>query len=192
MESDKHLRKFFMDVYDNLDMYYEYLEGKAFLDPLKYSKWHSEQEHRNNLFAQCLKDNDRVNTDTFVLESALSGELSVSNFLGNNRLIMISDFDKFTLTKGQPGKVQMHYICNGYYSDTLEQIYQVLTCGSFSVGICTEKKTDLFREVKAHYRHLKDFLLKNGYVTEAIESNIGSKNRIYLLTYDYYNQRVKK
>lgn len=192
MDNDKHLKKFFMDTYNSEDMYYDYVKGSIILDLPKYSKWHSEQRNKNSLFANYITENERLDNDSIILESALSGDLAVSNFLVNSKLVRISDFSKFKINKGTVGNLKGHYICNGYYNDTLEQIYQILNNGSFTVGICTEKKTKLFKEVKAHYNQLRDFLLRNGYITDVMESNIGSKNRIYLLTYDYYNQRTKK
>ena len=192
MDNDKHLKKFFMDIYNSEDMYYDYVKGSIILDLPKYGKWHSEQRNKNSLFANYIIGNERLDNDSIILESALSGDLAVSNFLVNSKLVRISDFSKFKINKGTVGNLKGHYICNGYYSDTLEQIYQILNNGSFTVGICTEKKTKLFKEVKAHYNQLRDFLLRNGYITDVMESNIGSKNRIYLLTYDYYNQRTKK
>ena len=48
MDNDKHLKKFFMDIYNSEDMYYDYVKGSIILDLPKYGKWHSEQRNKNS------------------------------------------------------------------------------------------------------------------------------------------------
>jgi len=189
MNNELHLKRFFMEVYNNLDMYYAYLKGEVFIDCNTYSKWSSALERRNELFANTIKSYDRIKFNDIISESKLGDNLCVSQYFANKKIINISEFEKFKIEKSIVGNSTNHYICNGYFSDTLEQIYNVLDNGAFTVGICTEKKTDLFRNVVAHYNQLRDFLLKNGYTTSSIQTNVSSNNRVYLLMYDH---KIKK
>jgi len=85
-----------------------------------------------------------------------------------------------------------YYICNGCYKTTLQNIYKVLSKGAFTVGICCDKKTDEFRDLVKYYNELKDFLMRKGYHATSFESNLSSKTRIYLLSYDSkHNSRNK-
>ena len=189
MNNESHLKRFFMKTYNDIDMYYGYLKGDVFVDRNIYSKWASTLERRNELFAHILKQCDRVRFDDKIIESKLSNNSCVSQHFVNKAITNISEFQKFKIEKKNLGDSANHYICNGYFEDTLEQIYNVLNNGSFTVGICTEKKTELFRSVVAHYNQLKDFLLKNGYNTASIQTNVSANNRVYLLMYDH---KIKK
>lgn len=185
----KYLKRFFKEVYNNEDMYNEYLEGRVFIDNEKLMKWFKDVEIRNKTFAEAINKFAHPNNSQKVFETSISETLSVSSKMFNKKEIEIGDFERFKICKKELGNSRNLYICNGWYSDTLDNIYQVLNKGCFAVGICCEKKTDLFRDVRTHYNKLKDFLLKNGYNAGSIEENTYSNNRVYLLTYDSFRQR---
>ena len=181
---ETHLKRFFIEVYNDPSMYEEYLNGRVFINRDLYSKWFHALEKRNELFASTIKQYNRVGRKDIIVESQLSDDYSVGSYFNNDVISNVSEFGKFKIEKKQLGDDNNHYICNGYFIDTLEQIYKVLENGTFTVGICTEKKTDLFKDVVAHYNMLRDFLLKNGYNTSCIQTNVGSNNRVYLLMYE--------
>lgn len=184
MDNELYLKWFFIEKYNDVNMYYEYLKGQVFLEQNLFNNWFKEMEIRNNTFAKSLRDFDRFNIRNTVIESALSDTLCVSNHIFNKSEKHISEFGKFKIERKSLGNSTNHYICNGYYIDTLEQIYNVLNKGAFTVGICMEKKTKLYSDVVKHYGDLRNFLLKNGYQTSSLEANCGKKNRVYLLMYD--------
>lgn len=189
---ESHLKRFFIETYQDESMYEDYLTGKAFLNREDYRKWYSKMKVRNSLFSDMLTEVHNINSRV-VVESALSKHLAVSSSFFCKKEIIESDFGfpkieaKINLKEGNS---KAHYICNGCFTNTLEQIYQVLSSGSFSVGICCEKKTDLFRETVQYYNQLKDILLKSGYNAFSIESNCSMNNRIYLLKYNSCQGKV--
>lgn len=189
-----HLKRFFMEVYNDPTMYNDYLAGNVFLNQELYAKWHQETVKRNELFARSIEEFDRIKPKQIILEEAISDELTVSEHLFRKKRVEVGSFERFEIEKGQAGNSPEHYICNGYFNDTLNYIYEVLNGGAFTVGICCEKKTELFKEVVSNYNKLKGFLLKNGYSTSSIETNTKGKNRVYLLMYDSKktNRALKK
>lgn len=184
------LRRFFVEVYDDDGMYDDFLRGEVILDNEKVMNWTKTMRLRNREFATSIKDFNRVYPKTKIIESAIGDGLSVSEFLYNKSEVTTSDFGKFEIGKKTLGDDRSHYICNGWFLDTLDNIYKVLEKGSFTVGICCEKKTDLYRDVKTQYNKLKDFLMRNGYMAGSVEKNCGTKDRVYLLMYD--SMRNKK
>ena len=66
----------------------------------------------------------------------------------------------------------------------MNQIYDVLSHGAFTVGICAEKRSEFYNSVVDYYGKLRNFLLNNGYSTSALEINCNSKNRVYLMMYN--------
>lgn len=189
MNSEMYLKRFFIETYNNENMYYEYLKGQVYLDYNLVSNWLKDMDMRNYFFSKSIESFNRLKPREIVVESALSNELAVSKTFFNKKEIIVSEFGKSKIEKKQLGESHNHYICNGYFNDTLEQIYNVLDKGSFTVGICAEKKTELYKEVVKYYGQLRSFLLKNGYTTAALETNCNSKNRIYLLMYDHQLKR---
>lgn len=191
-----HLKRFFWETYGDITMYEDYLCGDAFVNQELYLKWLKDVDNRNKIFAKSLSDFNRIHNKNIIIESALTSELTISKYLlvpSNNVNTVVSNFGSFQLKDESKNPTNNHYICNGYFIDTLKQIYNVLDNGSFTVGICAEKKTDMYREVVEYYGKLRSFLLKNGYNTSAIQSNVNSKNRVYLLMYDSkFKNRVKR
>lgn len=186
---ETHLKRFFIEVYNNSKMYDEYLKGEVYIDQNIYYKWLLDIKKRNELFAETLNEFNRIKCRETIIESRLNNEYCVSEYFNNPVISDISEFGKFKIQQKKLGNSNGHYICNGYFKETLEQIYKVLDNGSFSVGICTEKKTSLFKDVVTHYNMLKDFLLKEGYQTSCIQTNVKSNNRVYLLMYDHKNKK---
>lgn len=191
MSNDTYLRRFFIEVYNDPTMYEEYLNGRVFLNRELFSKWHKEINLKNESFARKIKEIERPGTKEIIMESALSKDLCVSKHFFNKKIVTVSDFGLSKIEEKPLGNLQEHYMCNGVFLDTLDNIYQVLNNGSFTVGICCEKKIELYKDVVAYYNKLKDFLLRKGYRTAALETNVNSKNRIYLLTYDSRTHKKK-
>lgn len=185
MNNEAYLKLFFIETYNDENMYYEYLIGKVKIDYDLYTKWHKEMEQKNSTFFKSMKSFERTNYKDDLVESCLSDELCITKYFVNKKERHISEFGKFKIVKHPLGNASHHYICNGYFTDTLEQIYKVLENGSFTVGICGEKKSEIYKDIVKHYGELRSFLLKNGYSTSAIQTNCGEKNRVYLLMYDH-------
>lgn len=184
MNNELYLKRFFIEVYNDESMYYDYLNNKVFLNYDEFAKWHKDIELRNSMFANSIKEFDRIDFKDIIVESKLSEELNISKHFHNKSEGQVSEFGKFEIKSYPLGNDNKHYICNGYFTDTLEQIYKVLDKGAFTVGICTEKKTELFHDVVKYYGELRSFLLKSGYQTSALEVSCNSKNRIYMLMYN--------
>lgn len=192
MNQNAYLKRFFIEVYNDIDLYYDYLDGKSVINHEIFSKWFKDTKLRNAIFANCLVNFDRIKWNDTIVESSLGDYFSVAKNLHNPSIINVRDFEKFKIEKKEIGNSISHYICNGYFNDTLEQIYNVLDRGSFTVGICAEKKTELYNDVVKYYGELRSFLLKNGYSTSAIETNCSGKSRVYLLMYNHKIKRVMK
>ena len=184
MDNELYLKRFFIETYNDESMYYEYLKGNVFLDRNLLSVWLKEMEIKNSVFASSIHDFKHFTNKKIIIETSLSNNLCVSKHFFNKSEATVGEFGKFKIERKPLGNSCNHYICNGYFIDTLEQIYNVLDRGSFTVGICAEKKTELYKDVVKHYGELKSFLLKNGYKTASLETNCGKKNRVYLLMYD--------
>ena len=99
MLDDMYLKLYFIDVYKDINMYYNYLSGNVLIDKEKYDKWITSIEFRNKCFANAVMDLDRINWKTIITESKLSNELSVCKYLHNNSLTHVSEFDKFKIEK---------------------------------------------------------------------------------------------
>lgn len=192
MQDDYSIKRFFKEVYNDQDMYQEYLNHRVFVDNDKYFKWVKTINSQNKIFADEISDFKRGNFVSQIIESSTSKGLTVSEHLYLGHLnISEQPFDTPKIESKQLGNGKYHYICNGCYKDTLEKIYDVLNKGSFTVGICCEKKTDLYRDISKYYNQLKDFLVKKGYILGSIETNSVSNNRVYLLMYDSAKNRCK-
>lgn len=189
---ETHLRRFFIEIYDDPNMYNDYINGKVFLNRELYSKWHKEIQERNKIFAKSIKEINRPLSRELVVESALSENLTISEYLFRKSKVEVSDFEIPQISKIIPGNEKYHYICNGCFVDTFDKINQVLERGSFTVGICCEKKTKLFKEISTYYNQLKNVLLNNGYYARSFESNTNRKNRVYLLMYDSIQDKHPK
>lgn len=193
---ESHLKRFFMDVYQDSSMYENYLMGRVSLDKEAYQKWYTKTEKRNYLFAQLLKSISKPYPRDFVVESALTKDLSVSRYLYNKKEINVSEFGFPKLEKSSLNPIltekKIHYICNGCFMDTLENISKVLDNGSFSVGICYEKKRELYWEIVEYYNQLKKTLLNSGYRASSFESYCANNDRVYLLRYDSIRITSKK
>ena len=192
MENDIHIKKFFEDVYNNPTMYDGYKIGTVFLNHELYSKWYKEMSIRRDTFVKVIKEIDRPKINEFVFETSLSSNLALSKSFFGKKEIEIQEFCTPKIETKPLGDATYHYMCNGCYETTLDNIYKVLNKGSFTVGICSEKKTDEFREITKYYNQLRDHLMKNGYLTASFESNISTKNRVYLLMYDYKKHNKHK
>lgn len=187
MDSDVLLKYFFKETYNDINIYNDYLCGKFLLDKTIYNKWLSNIDLRNNIFAQVLKNFDRIEWGATILESSLNKDHCVSKSFHNPSIISVNDFEKFEIKKHPVGDSKNHYICNGYYQDTLMQIYKVLDKGSFTVGISTYKNKELFDDIVNYYNKLKMYLLKNNYCTAAIQTYVAG-SKVYLLMYDSEKQ----
>lgn len=55
MEKEIYLKKFFVDVYHDSSMYYDYTSGRLHIDKNAFVKWYSTLERRNDLFLNLLK-----------------------------------------------------------------------------------------------------------------------------------------
>jgi len=193
VENTTHLKKFFEDVYNDTNMYFEYLANRRQIDHVLYSKWYQEMEKRRNLFADFINSTKQNIVNSDLVETALSKELAVSKTLFKKAELDIQTFSIPALEEKSIGNESHHYLCNGCFDTTLENIYKVLENGAFTVGFCGEKKTDEFKEIVKFYNTLKDQLMRKGYIATSLESNISSKNRIYVLTYDHKkNNKFKK
>ena len=186
-----YLKQFFADVYRDSDMYYNYLAGKLNIDQVAFSKWYSTIESRNKDFLKFIKGGNYFKANDTIFETALSKNLTVIIPQYKNRIIETSEFATPKIESLDLGVETHHYICNGCYETTLQNIYKVLSKGSFTVGVCCEKKTDEFRDLVKYYNMLKDFLMRQGYRASSLESNVSSKNRIYLLSYDSKKQNKR-
>lgn len=184
MQRNTHLRRFFSEVYNDPKMYEDYVEGKIILDFKLYNEWYQKLDIRNRIFARSVKEFTCSRPREFVMESAINDKLTVSQYLFGKSEVYISDFGKPEIITKNQEDLQAHYICNGYFNDTLQKINQVLNKGSFTVGICSEKNTKLYKEVISYYNKLKMALLKNGYISSSLEISSISKNRVYLLMYN--------
>lgn len=184
MDSTMHLKRFFMEIHNDSSMYEAYLNGLISIDEEVYNKWYREMEIRNEVFADTISRFERLNSNTFVFESAICRNLTVSKHLFNKCRVEEASFGISKVVPKPLGESNEHYICNGYFEDTLENIYQVLTNGAFTVGICCEKKSELYERVSMYYNKVKEHLLKRGYRVSSIESSMSPKNKVYLLMYD--------
>jgi len=192
MENDIHIKKFFEDIYNEPTMYDGYKKGTVFLNHELYSKWYKEMSIRSESFAKAIREMDRPRTSEFVFETALSSNLTLSKSFPGKKEIEVKEFCMPKIETRPLGDDTHHYICNGCYETTLDNIYKVLNKGSFTVGICSEKKTDEFREIVKYYNQLRDHLMKTGYATASFESNISKRNKVYLLMYDYKKHNKHK
>lgn len=191
-----HLKRFFIDVYQDSSMYEGYLKGAVLLDSEVYQKWYTKMEKRNYLFATNLKSINRPYPKDFVVESALNEDLTVTKKLYNKSETIVSDFGFPKLEQSFLDCIssdkKVHYICNGCFMNTLENISRVLERGSFSVGICCDKKIDLYRKTVDYYNQLKNILLNVGYQVSSFESYCPNNERVYLLRYDSIRGKAKK
>jgi len=184
MDNEIHLKQFFIEKYGDKNMYYEYLAGRISIDKDMYDSWYKDVEARNRLFSYQIKKHNRIFLGDTIVESKLCENLCVSKFFVNKCCSHIGEFGKFKIEKKRVGISNAHYICNGIYLDTLNQIYDVLSHGAFTVGICAEKRSEFYNSVVDYYGKLRNFLLNNGYSTSALEINCNSKNRVYLMMYN--------
>lgn len=192
MNKELYLKKFFKDTYNNENLYETYLKGFFRIDPDLFSKWYKEMEIRNRLFLDKISPLRKVSPSSCILETALSQNLTVLTPLYRKRVTEVKEASFPKIEQLELGVGSHHYVCNGVYESTLQNIYNVLTNGSFSVGICTNKKTDEYRKIVKYYNTLKDFLMRHGYHVSSFESNNGSKNKVYLLMYDCEKNKTHK
>ncbi|MBQ7136763.1 MAG: hypothetical protein IJO43_02145 [Bacilli bacterium] len=184
-----HIKKFYEDVYHDPSMYYEYLSGKRTIDPMLYSKWYKEMEARRDPFVKFIMGGKKYNNHEFFFETALSKDLAVSRPYFINKSIEVKEFIIPRLEEMPLGDESFHYLCNGCYETTLENIYRVLNHGSFTVGYCGEKKTDEFKEIVKFYNMLKDRLMRKGFIASSMEESVSSKHKLYVLTYQSKNKK---
>lgn len=188
MDTQIHLKKFFKDIYNDSSMYYDYMAGRLSLDQTAFLKWYAAMERRNREFLKMIRDDDHIRFSDSIIETALSQHLTVTTTTFRKRTIEVSEMATPKIELLEVGSDSHHYICNGCYETTLQNIYRVLSKGSFTVGICCEKKTDEYRDLVKYYNMLKDFLMRKGYRAASFESNISSKDKMYLLMYDSKRQ----
>jgi len=191
MEKEAYLKKFFMDIYQDPGMYLDYICGRINIDSAAFSKWYYSIERRNREFLYSISTCKCINFRSFIKETALSENLTVTTPIYKNRTIEISEMAMPKIEMLKPGFENYHYICNGCYETTLQNIYNVLSNGSFTVGICCDKKTDEYRDLVKYYNILKDFLMRKGYIATSYEANVSGKNKMYLLMYDSKKQNKK-
>lgn len=184
MQNEYNIKRFLEEKFDEDDIYEQYLDGRVFVKPEEYLKWFKTLDRQNDIFADALKSFDAVSSNSIIVESAVHQEIAVCNHLRCKSITVNEvEFNRPKLEKKAHGNEKYHYVCNGVYNDTLTRIYEVLECGSFSVGICNDKKSELYKETVSYYKKLKDFLHREGYSVSAIETNCGTINRVFLMKY---------
>jgi len=191
MKDNLNLKRFFMETYDEEGLYSKYLNKEFSLDKPLYLKWLKEKETQNMMFAQSMASFNRIVPNSHIVESSTGKELSIFKYLPIKSEIHLSSFvfSPSLIKKSALGNGTEHYVCNGYFENTLEEIYNILEKGAFTVGICSDSHTKLYREIVEHYKKLREFLLKEGYITSAVETNCNFKNHVYLLMYDHKTRR---
>lgn len=190
MNIDFHMKKFFEDEYNDPNMYFDYINGKIILNYELYDKWYKAMKKRSASFYD-LANHSNLTPDIELFETTTTSDFAVTKFLGHKR-IELKEFMMPKIEERPLGGESFHYICNGCYETTLENIYKVLNKGSFTVGICCEKKTEEFRNIVKYYNELKHFLMMKGYSLFSYESNVSGNNRVYLLNYDSRKNKSKK
>jgi len=178
-----HIKKFYEDIYNDPNMYYEYLSDKRKIDPGLYSKWYKEMQLKREPFVKFVSESKRYNNHEEIFETALSKDLAVSRPYFINRTIEVKEFTIPRLEQRPIGDERFHYLCNGCYETTLDNIYRVLNNGSFTVGYCGDKKSDEFKEIVSFYNKLKDKLMRKGFVAASMEESVSNKHKLYILTY---------
>ena len=58
--NDSHLKRFFLEVYNDIDLYYDYLIGNTTINHDVYYKWYKDIKHGNEIFANCLINFNRI------------------------------------------------------------------------------------------------------------------------------------
>ncbi len=185
MEQDYCIKRFFEECYTDMNMYQEYLNKEAFINQEKYLEWLSELNERNKTFAEAISQLYLIRKKDEIVESVLSREMTSAEYLNVRTSVpIVREFIKPSTIPQSISNKHFHYICNGYYSDTLSRIYEVLNGGAFTVGICCDKKARLYKEIKSYYEKLKANLLTKGYVANNAEVNIDCY-KVYILNYRY-------
>jgi len=184
MQNEYNIKRFLEEKFDEDDIYEQYLAGRVFIKSEEYLKWFKALDHQNDIFADNLKASNVIGFNCVIIESAVSKEIAVCNHLKTKNITINEvEFNKPKLEKKSLGNDRYHYICNGIYSDTLTRIYEVLEHGSFSVGVCADKKSKLYKETVSYYIKLRDLLRREGYMASAVETNYGGVNRVFLMKY---------
>ncbi len=180
------LKRFFDEEYNN-KMYYEYLFKKAFVDYNRYLSWLNILDYRNKIFADIMQEEGFIDKNDLVIESCASRDYSVSNFLNNEiSLRFEKEFNKplpIVISKSEKPH-NFCYVCNGYYSDTIARINQVLDRGSFVVGTASLKHNKNYKEIVKFYNELKRYLQKEKGHFETYNISVNSDYKVYMLTYN--------
>ena len=118
-----------------------------------------------------------------IVESVLTKEYNVSNYLNNAMVIRCSnEFKVPEANVNNSKKASFCYICNGYYNDTLSRINQVLDQGSFNIGISSSKHKSFY---KLWLKNQKYHCLKN-YFSRLFSPPLAGKTRIFLFLHNFY------
>ncbi len=178
------VKRFIEETYQNPNIYYDYLLEKFFINYNDYSNWLNELDIRNKLFADLIIDSNCIATDDVIVESVLTKEYNVSNYLNNAMIIRCSnEFKVPEANVNNSKKASFCYICNGYYNDTLSRINQVLDQGSFNIGISSSKHKSFYKEICTYYKQLKNQLINAGYNINQYEETLHQDYKVYLLSY---------
>ena len=191
MESQIHMKKFFEDIYHDSTMYSCYLNGQMFLNMDLYTKWYKEMRLKRDLFLKELKSTSMFKIKHSFFETSIHEDFLVTEKVFGEKIFEVKEFTLPDIFEYPLGGSNLHYICNGCYESTLENIFNVLNKGSFTVGICTDKKSVEYKQIVKYYNELKDFLMRRGYHASSFECNNGGSNKTYLLMYDSLKQKKK-
>lgn len=184
MISSNQLRGFLLETQNVPYFNEDYQIDKQYIDIALYDKWVNEYNFKNKIFAGIIAEYYKFNSRKKIVESALAEDLSISKYLYAKTQVIVSDISISRPKAKTLGAGNYHYICNGCYIDTLDHIYDVLKNGSFTVGVCGDKKSESFKEMVDYYNQLRELLLKEKYTVGAMECNHSSRTKAYFLTYD--------
>ncbi len=152
-------------------------------------------KEENRLFANFLATNGLVQKNDIIVEYAQRIEDSISingELHGYSRIIYSTSFP-FTRDINEeisefkrPGDHQVNFICNGFNHRIKNFNQQFAFTHVFNIGICSPINGEYTYGKMELVKYEKELLAK-GIKVEHIESLVGEKNMIYLLTNRGFN-----
>lgn len=139
-------------------------------------------EKANKLFAKVARP--FIPEEKEVIELASSQDYLVSSFLKQRRIPLLGyDSDSFALPEAplrEEENLSGHFLSNGCYEETGELLAQFLRRDSFTVGVCADKRSSYFKNLKKQYRALYHQLLRSR-KDVAEETKVDGDYRVYMI-----------
>lgn len=148
--------RFFKETGCNVEVLFQ--AGRIHL----YQNFLQQVEKSNKLFAKVARPFFPEGKE--IIELSNSRDYSVSSFLDQRVISVIGkDCESFTLQEiplAEEKNLSGHFLSNGCYEETGEMLAQFLRQGSFTVGVCANKRSSYFKNLKKQYQMLYYQLLK--------------------------------